>query len=415
VSIVREQHAIAQVDLDNVMKGEAFNPKRIAVLGGGRWARVIISELRPMVGQDTRISIYSPTNAPAMRRWTTERHLENVDVLDVQPDFRSRDAPEIAIVANAADDHKATATRAINAGVATLVEKPMALTEVDACEIVTLAERNNALLASSRVLLFARYITEFSRLVTGLGGIGGIHVSWADPAGEPRYGEAKRFDPALTLPQDVLPHLLPILNLLTTGAHRLTEVIVDDGGARVEIRMQAGNVPCVLSFGRNAPARRRFIEVQAAEDSATLDFSWEPGQVTVGGKNCNGDPLWDVEPRPLASMLQCFLTGVAKGKIDERLSPKRVIAECRFSDQVLAIYLQKQGEWLAAQQGRPIDNGILYALAEILARHDRTRLLGEEVILPIWTSMNAGDRTIFEALARGDRNAWIRMSLDGIV
>jgi predicted dehydrogenase len=396
-----------------MMRGETFNPKRIAVLGGSRWARVIISELCPIIGQDARIRVYSPTNAPAMRKWTTERHLKNVEVLDVQPDFRNHDVADVAIVANAARDHVVTATLAIKAGVATLIEKPMALTEVDAGQIIALAERKNALLCSSRVLLFARYITEFGRVVAGCE-IRGIHVIWADPAGEPRHGETKRFDPALTLPQDILPHLLPILNLLTIGTHRLTQVILSDGGTQIEIQMQAGNVPCVLSLGRNAPARRRVIVAQTAQDSLTLDFSQEPGQITVGGKSCSGDPLWDVKPRPLASMLQCFLSGVAKGKTDERLSAKRVIAECRFSDQVLAIYLQKQREWLAARSGHPIDDGIRYALVETLARHDRTRWLGDEIILPIWTSMNTRDHTIFEALARGDGNAAIRMLLEGI-
>ena len=363
-----------------------------------------------------RISIYSPTNASAMRRWATERRLEDVEVLDVQPDFYSRDAVDIAIVTNAADDHLATATRAINAGVATLVEKPMALTEVDAAEIVALAERNNALLASSRVLLFARYVTAFGRLIVGLSEIGGIHVIWDDPAGEPRYGETERFDPALTLPQDVLPHVLPILNLLgTIGAQRLSEVIVDDGGSRVEIRMQAGNVPCVLSLGRNAPTRRdASSRLQTSEDSFALISPGSPDKSLMEDRVVTAIRSGMSDPRPLASMLQCFLRGVANGKIEERLSAKPVIAECRFSDQVLAIYLQKQGEWLAARKRRLIDDGIRYALAETLARHDRARLLGDETISSIWTSMNAKDHTFFDALTRGDRHATIRMLLEGI-
>jgi predicted dehydrogenase len=396
------------------MKGEAFNPKQIAVLGGGRWARVIIGELRQIVAQEARISIYSPSNAPAMREWTIERRLENVEVLDVQPDFYNRDVADVAIIANAAHDHIAAARRAIDAGVATLVEKPMAPTEVEADEIVALAQRNHALLASSRILLFARYITEFGRLVAGLGEIESIDVTWADPADEARHGETKRFDPALTLPQDLLPHLLPILNMLTNGAHTLTEIALNDGGARVEIWMQAGNIPCILSLGRNAPARRRVVMVRTAQTSLALDFSREPGHVSMGGKSCNGDPLWDVEPRPLASMLQCFLGGVAAEKIDERLSARRVIAECRFSDQVLAIYLQQQGEWLAARSGQPIDDGIRYALAETLARHDRTLALGDEIILPVWTSMHTREYAVFEALARGDRGDVIKVLVEGI-
>jgi predicted dehydrogenase len=397
------------------MQGETFNLKRLAVLGGGRWARVVVGVLHQIVPPDVFIRVYTPHNAAAMRKWAAERHLENVTVLDFEPDFSQRDTADVAVVANAAHGHMAMARRAVDAGVPTLVEKPLALTAADASEIVELAQRNHVLLASSRVLLFARYIHEFGRLIEGLEAIESVHIAWVDPADETRYGEIKRFEPEVVLSHDLLPHVLPVLKLLVGGSNTLTDVALNHGGSQTEIRMQAGNIPCTLSLARNGSARRRVITVRTAQHSFTLDFSQEPGQIAAPGRSYAGDPLWNVEPRPLASMLQCFLNCVATGKIDERLSARTAIAECRFSDEVLSVYLQRQGEWLAARSGQPMDDGIRYALVETLTWHDRTRSLGDDLILPIWTAMNTRDHSaIREAFARGDRDSVVRMLREGI-
>jgi hypothetical protein len=50
----------------------------------------------------------------------------------------------LAVVANAAHDHMMPAMRAIRTRIPNLVEKPLALTEAEAGEIVALAERNQA-------------------------------------------------------------------------------------------------------------------------------------------------------------------------------------------------------------------------------------------------------------------------------
>jgi|tagenome__1003787_1003787.scaffolds.fasta_scaffold20989025_8 predicted dehydrogenase len=396
------------------MRGETFNLRRLAVVGGGRWARVVIGVLHGIVPRDVRIRVHTPHNGSAMQRWAADRYGERVDVVDALPDFRDHDSADAVIIANAAQDHIATAGRAIRAGIPTLVEKPLALTEAEANEIVGLAESGQVLLASSRVPLFSRYIPAFARLVASER-IASVHFTWADARDESRYGQPKQFDPGLPLFNDVLPHILPILGMLLNGAHTLTGIALEDGGSQTELRLQAGDVPCTLSLTRNAPSRRRIVEAQTPGQPFILDFSEEPGQICSGGQTYVGDLFWNREPRPLASMLQCFLSCVAEGKVDERLSARRAIAECRLADEVLPVYLLRQEEWLTARVGQPIDDGIRYLLAEILARHDRKLPRGDDVIVPIWTAMNArGAAAVRKVFEGGDLHALVKTLLEGI-
>jgi hypothetical protein len=54
-------------------------------------------------------------------------------------------------------------------------------------------------------------------------------------------------------------------------------------------------------------------------------------------------------------------------------------------------------------------------LAEILARHDRKLPRGDEVIVPIWTAMNArGAAAIRKVFEGGDLHALVKTLLEGI-
>lgn len=396
------------------MRGDTFNLKRLAVIGGGRWARIVIGVLHELVPPDVLIRVYTSHNASSMERWAAEQYQQHVEVLDFLPDFRDHDAADAVVIVNAAHDHIATTQRAIRAGTPTLVEKPLAFTESEARKIIALAERNQVLLASSRVPLFSRYIPTFASL-TASERIASVHFTWADAKDENRYGETKKFDPRITLFHDVLPHILPVLDVLLSGPRTLMTIVVNEGGSQTELHIQAGDIPCILSLARNAPKRSRIVEVRTARETFVLDFSQEPGRISRGGRTSVGDPLWNREPRPLASMLQCFLSCIAEGKIDERLSARRAIAECRLADEVLPIYRLRQGEWLAARVGRPIDDGVRYALAEILAQHDRRFLLGDDVIVSIWTAMNARDAvTVRNVFTSSDQPTIIKTLLEGI-
>jgi predicted dehydrogenase len=355
---------------------------RLALIGGGRWARVlggVLLEIAP----DARIWAYTPGNAAAMREWSRDSCSGQIEVFESLPDFR-HEGLDAAIVANAARDHARMACEFLGAGIATLVEKPLALSQADAMEMTALAERNNVLMAASRVPLFARYIDAFALALAGTRGLREVRLAWTDPRAETRYGEAKQYDPGVTLFVDMLPHVLPILRRLFGRPMAFIDIAMADGGMRAEIRGRIGDVPCTLSLARNASGRRRIVDVETASGALRLDFSREPGRIIAGGVEQDGDPAWNLQPRPLALMLRSFLTCVVEGGRDERLSAASAVEDCGVADQALAIYDALQAEWLAARLGHPLDDGIRYAVSELLAAHDRETSLADDVVAPIW-------------------------------
>lgn len=188
-------------------------PVEIVVIGGGRWARVIIGQLKGFVPQSTAIKIHTSRNIIGMSKWVVEQRYKNVWV---ETEFLQFDTCKTSavIVANAARDHEMAIDAGLTVGAAVLVEKPVTLSTNSARRLSDLANDRGLYFASAHVFMFASYIATFAKKVTSSGPIEHIRVIWCDRKMEERYGENKTYDPSLPIYADCLPHVLSIFEIL---------------------------------------------------------------------------------------------------------------------------------------------------------------------------------------------------------
>jgi predicted dehydrogenase len=320
---------------------------RIAVIGSGRWARVIAQTLCGLPGLDHQLVMFSHSQASALSEWIDAQGLAGrISVASGWPDVDRSDFLA-AIVANRAGDHVAAASLTLAAGLPTLVEKPVAIGEGEVRGLVDCAARNATMLAASNVFQFARYVDAFGSLVRSKERIQAITVAWSDPAREIRHGEVKSYDVSLPVVDDVLPHVVPLV--LRFGVTDLvpTTVSISRGGQRVEIAMTADrSAACTLVLERNGTARQRSIRVASESGEFALDFAQEPGVIATPQGSIDGDPDWTRELRPLARMLESFVHSASSKVPDPRLSPEHAVKSARVADLVRPLYLQRQVEWL---------------------------------------------------------------------
>lgn len=345
-------------------------PERIAVIGGGRWARVLLEVLCDFVPPSVRVSAHSPRNAQAMSAWAVDRNLaDRIQVFSDYPEAISGESSAV-IVANAARDHEKAIAWALSRRLPVLVEKPVTLSLEATQRMVDLAISQKTYLASAHVFMFARYVEAFSKLVAGGGGVRSIHVQWMDPPSEKRYGEAKSYDPGLTIYADWLPHVLSILSSLSPGAIQVGQVFeVRRGGAQLRMNVLLGNVSCEIELARNGAFRQRLISVTTEQGQISLDFAKEPGTIVSGAVERCGDPAWDSGPKPVSSMLRAFLKDVASGSRDERLDVRIGLLASQIIDQLSPAYHAALSSWLGKKWGAlggGNDEDFIYLLNEIL-------------------------------------------------
>jgi len=343
-------------------------PDTIAVIGGGRWARVIIEVLYGIVPQSVRISVHSPRNAEFMSAWVSDRGFgQCVHVSSDWPHLYSVKS-KAAIIVNAARDHERAIDWALSACVPVLVEKPISLNAAASQRLVNMARSKNQCFGAAHIFLFASYLENFSKLVAEAKKIRFIRVYWKDPQYESRYGEQKQYDPGLPIFADWLPHVLSIVGTLTPNLPQKCERLkLLRGGAHLELELMLGDIPCSVQLIRNGDIRQRIIEVYTEQKMLQIDFSKEPGSIMSGSTSMCGDPDWDGKQRPLARMLTSFLKWAAGGEFDNRLSIEIGLRANQVIDQILGMYSSALMPWLIAKLTSPVqvDEDLCYALSEI--------------------------------------------------
>lgn len=367
MNLVRSTNAVQQ----------ASNSRRldqVVILGGGRWARVMAGVAADLLPGDTSLTVCSPRGADALTAWTMERGLEGrISVVGQWPEAFAPGRTAV-IVANAARDHVAAGRWALERGAAVLVEKPLAVSLKEAEDLANRARCNGGLLAAAHVLRFARYLHTFAQMLPPLGGVRSSTLEWVDPAGERRYGEAKQYDPSVPVYMDCLPHVVSVLHgVFGVLPEPDGAAIVEAGGAKVMVPLSLGGRSCLVTMQRNGPHRLRRLTVRMASGTALLDFSVEPGVIRLGTEEVCADPCWDTAPRPLASMLDAFLTAAAGGEVDPRLNLDTGLTACAITGVVAPAYQAAVLPWLMAQLRSVLepDASAEYALAELLQADGR--------------------------------------------
>ncbi len=358
---------------------------RISVVGGGRWARTIASVLCALPDRTDHVTLHSPSNSAALETWAAERAFgARLCVEKGWPASRTDgDRPDAVIVANRVADHFRAAAGSLNKGIPVLVEKPVSLSAGAIERLSDMARAAGTFLAASHVMLFSRYFQAYAAAATALGEGQGLRFTWTDGAGDIVRQEVKSYDAAVTVFDDVLPHILPMIGQLKFDGSVLEAIEVQRGGALLNITLRANGRPVSVLLARNDTGRRRRIEFHADAGAAMLEFATEPGTIEIADQRQNGDPLWDRAPRPLATMLIAFLAAVEGSAPDARLSPKLAIATASLATTIRRAYVEHQAGWLEQRLGRPLDEPLMYALTELSADEGRS----PEAISQTWSAI----------------------------
>jgi predicted dehydrogenase len=345
-------------------------PGHVAIIGGGRWARVLGGVLAQTLPLATQLSIHSANNASGMREWATLAGIAGRFRIETQMPQIGDPARTAIVVVNAASSHENAADWAITRGVPVLVEKPLTPSLDATVRLVGRAHSQGSYLAAAHVFRFARYVRRFSQVVREIGEIESVSVTWTDPVSEARYGENKSYDSGLPVYADLLPHVSALLaDIMPARVQSCSGLEFARGGASLTLLMTVGGVPCVVKLGRNCPQRQRLLNVCGRNGDVTLDFSREPGIIRRGLIGIDGDPEWNVRHRPVASMLLAFLRSASSGVRDVRLDVQSALQSARLTEEVSSIYRPQQMEWITAKLGGAQDaltGDLEYALTEVL-------------------------------------------------
>ncbi|RFC65685.1 MULTISPECIES: Gfo/Idh/MocA family protein [Mesorhizobium] len=334
-------------------------PQKVCVVGGGRWARTIARILVKILPCGSELNLCSISNEQGWLDALPELSSDHLAVsVGRFEDALARADIELVLVARSARENAGTALAALRAGKRVFVEKPFALSEASALQVVHASAPGRCV--TGLVFLLAPNLHRFRDQAKALGKLTHIDVEWLDPASEIRYAETKSYDPSVNCLPDSFPHIWSVLRLFEPRA-RFDEIqaISQSGGRIVSLNARLADMRATVKIARDTSSRRRVIRLEGEHGRASLDFSKEPGQAEI-----NGGPI-DVEQgysSPLTLELQAFL-----GSSEPQLARvENAIESIVLVDRVLGSIREQQAHEIIESFGPEADaTAANYALREI--------------------------------------------------
>lgn len=358
-------------------KIETSFPEFVAVIGGGRWARVLLGTICSIAPSNVKISIHTKHNITQMQDWLLEKKLDTrVTVSPDYPNFDSRKKCAV-IVVNAARDHQKAIQWALEHDSAVLVEKPMTLSTFATNQLVEFAKFKDLKLAPAHIFLFNDSLKSFKKVIEDSHvKITSIKIFWEDPRIENRYGERKSYDSSLPIHADLFPHIVSVLeNILPNSVLEFVDLKLNKGGASIIVQARVNGLPCEFELVRDGTSRNRRVEIKCSAGNYSLNFSTEPGVIELNGETLDVSNPVQGEKRPSEQMLSAFFNWVSEGIFHHALNADIGLKANKLIDQAQLHYDSAFSIWLidniTSSRGK-FGEEIRYGLKEFL--QDRAML-----------------------------------------
>ncbi len=323
------------------------------VVGARRWARIIIEELCAALPPGAPVQLQaSRDDADLQTWWHASPYVRQITIVDAPMPCR-HPTVGVALIANSAYLHPSAIEASLAAGYHVACEKPLAFSRHEAQRLLDAAAAAGLRLFATNTYLFADYLRVFTRDWLVDRRYSEIHLIWSDAVVETRYGLAKGYDSGVPVIHDVLPHVACIV-LATHGEIKLvaSELVTRRGGSEVAVRFECADVTLLATLSRNSKQRVRSARFCSSNDTLTIDFSVEPGSVSIGETQTrSADPAWQSKRKPIAEMLHSLQVYFGGGAMDDRLRPQASLLGNELTDSVADSYVRQQIEFLEQQAG----------------------------------------------------------------
>ena len=245
--------------------------KSLAIIGGGRWSRVLMQYLLEQT-ENTEIIWVTSHSKQQNAEWLKQKNTDRVFLHDSKT-FNWDQPLSAVIIATSASDHDVAIQKALQYELPVLCEKPLTFSYEKAKAYQIEARHKYLPLGIHYEYLFAEYLLKFSaQLVSEV--IRHVEVHWSDPDNEVRGNEIKRADFSTPVTQDCYGHCWSLLKAIGLPVvQELIDLKLNRDNS-IEITNKHQGFQSNFFISRRGKIRQRSISINNGKYK--IDFSIEP-------------------------------------------------------------------------------------------------------------------------------------------
>jgi predicted dehydrogenase len=272
---------------------------RVAVIGTGRWGRRLIR----VFGDLGELVLACNRGDAEGQAWVQDAY-PTVRVSSSAAEAIEDPSIDCVVVATPIASHASLATTALAAGKHVFVEKPLAMSGVDAWRVVEAADRADRQLFVGHTFMYDAGLERLHALVVG------------DPVRRAsfRWSKYGTFDEPLLW--NLLPHHVSLTTWLI-GPPDTIEIVDHEAGPteldRLSLRLgyDDPDLSSIIEIDRISPSRAHTADVSTRSGAA---YAWRDGDLLVGGPGSREERLVAAAEEPLVREVEAFLDGVRTGE-----------------------------------------------------------------------------------------------------
>jgi predicted dehydrogenase len=301
------------------------------IIGGGRWARVVLTEAVKIQGGNLKIIIVSSKNHKFMKEWLRD-FVSTTDVTVISYLPKTVHSRSFFYVLNETNERYDTLSRLLKFQSPVLVEKPLGLNYDDVNHMISLYESKQVPLLSSSVFKFLDSGSALKNLLEKYQ-LRSIVVNWFDPNNEYKFGEEKKYETVVSPYLDTLSHILSLLD----------GIIGDSNFKFIDFKNNLGEFNLILEMSesirvevhssRISPSRVRLIDFLTSTGKVQYDFSGDETINVFNGTVLISNQMY-VKTSSIQKMLRTFLSVVNHESVDSRFSHTSNLKALQISHEI---------------------------------------------------------------------------------
>lgn len=287
----------------------------IAIIGGGRWGHVTLSEFVKVKSPFNNIVSVCGYNAESIDNLltkletSTDKKLSRCESID---HLLQQHSVQAAIIVNSPVKHYQTAVNLLENDIPLLIEKPVVLDTAEAEDLVARAKNKGLALVPALNYGYLEYLKNFSKHISAKKQqIINFTIKWADPLGKFRFfQDVKKANGGISFIQEVMPHHWTMIHIVLQ-ANDIRIVARDPASSDKNhiYKVVADGIPGTIIINEEAPERLRHIDVNYTDQSTTSAvFTDEPGTIVDAGHQINACPNWKELKSPLVQEYEYFIS-----------------------------------------------------------------------------------------------------------
>ncbi len=307
--------------------------KNLYVIGGGRWARIVLGEAIKLSNENLSITVVSDKNFLFMKDWIRKKFTDsNICVIKRIPDVLGENS--FIYVLNETALRYETLTKVSKHEVPVLVEKPLGLNYDVAENIISVYKNKKVPLMSAQVFRFLES-TSIMKDILEKYVFQSILLCWADPYSEVKPGDIKKYEKLVPPFLDILPHVFSLLEEIIGEFDVSYSSIIFNNIEKdfcLGLRINS-SFDLEIKYSRIAPVRARNIEFFAQSGSVKYDFSENETITKFEGSR---QILYNQykKSQSIQLMLKRFLSYWESGIMDTKFSHKTNILALQISQDI---------------------------------------------------------------------------------